>query len=105
MTGNLTLDVELDPRDIIALSDSNAIAGFFAKLGYNTEPRMIQTPANLRITADTITRAIKKAELIADQDGLFQVYLFELASVTVAVTRGVARAFRNFTGNYLLVLT
>jgi hypothetical protein len=43
--------------------------------------------------------------MIADQENLFQVYLFELDTVTVAHTRALARAFRNRAGNYLLVLT
>ncbi|NWG76060.1 MAG: hypothetical protein HXY24_15915, partial [Rubrivivax sp.] len=38
-------------------------------------------------------------------EGLLQVYLFELDSVTVAATRALARAFRNRAGNYLLILT
>ncbi len=50
-------------------------------------------------------RPIKNIELITDQEGLLQVYLFELQSVTVAHTRALARAFRNRAGNYLLILT
>lgn len=81
------------------------MSAFFARLGYNADARTTQTPGNLGITADGTTRQISRIELIADQESLFQVYLFELKSVTVAVTRAIARAFRNRAGNYLLVLT
>ena len=78
---------------------------FFARLGYNTEGRTAQTAGNLGITADSTSRPIRKIELIADQEGLLQVYLLELQNITVAHTRALARAFRNRAGNYLLVLT
>ncbi|HOY63543.1 MAG TPA: hypothetical protein PK745_10235, partial [bacterium] len=99
------LDKELQSSDIQVLSDANQVAAFFAGLGYNLDARVTQSPANLDIAADGTARQIKKIELIADHDGLFQVYLFELASVTVAITRELSRVFRNRAGNFLLVLT
>jgi len=98
-------DLELGPPDIQSLSNVDEITAFFARLGYNTDARISQTPANLGITAEGTARPIKKIELIGDQEGFFQVYLFELTSVTVAHTRALARTFRNQAGNYLLVLT
>lgn len=74
---------------------------FFGGLGYNTHARTSQTPGNLGITAETTVRPIKKIELIADQEGLLQVYLFELQTVTVAHTRALARAFGNRGKNYI----
>lgn len=100
-----THDRELGLSDIQSLSNADEITAFFARLGYNTDPRISQTPANLGITAEGTARPIKKIELIADQESLFQVYLFELTSVTIAHTRALARTFRNRAGNYLLVLT
>src|SRR3990172_3802010 len=99
------LDIEVVPHEIQSLSSLDAVAALFAKLGYNTDARTPQTAGNLGITADSTVRPIKKIELIADQEGLLQVYLFELQSVTVAHTRALARAFRNRAGNYLLILT
>jgi hypothetical protein len=93
------LDVELSRQEIQGLSGSYAVAALFARLGYNTDARTAQTAGNLGITADSTVRPIKKIELIADQEGLLQVYLFELQSVTVAHTRALARAFRNRAGN------
>lgn len=99
------LDLELSSHDVQALNSADAVVAFFAQLGYKTDARIPQTPGNLGITAEGTVRPIRKIELIADQEGLFQVYLFELVSVTVAHTRALARAFRNLSGNYLFVLT
>ena len=99
------LDIDLTRQDFQSLSSLDAVAAFFARLRYNTEARTPQTAGNLGITADSTSRPIKKIELIANQEGLFQVYLLELQSITVAHTRALARAFRNRAGNYLLVLT
>ncbi|OGA71057.1 MAG: hypothetical protein A3G81_23460 [Betaproteobacteria bacterium RIFCSPLOWO2_12_FULL_65_14] len=98
-------DVDLTPADVQTLANADAVAGFFARLGYDTNARTVQTPGNLGITAEGTLRPIRRIELIADQEELFQVYLFELASVTIAQTRALARTFRNRAGNFLLVLT
>jgi len=100
-----TLDVELGPHNILEINRSDALIALFARLGYHTCARTVQTPSNLGITAEGTARSIKRIELIADQENLFQVYLFELTSVTLSHTRALARAFRNLAGNYLLVLT
>src|SRR5688500_13662132 len=89
------LDVDLSRQDVQSLSSAAAVAAFFARLGYETEARTVQTAGNLGITSDNTSRPIKKVELIANQEGLFQVYLFELQSITVAHTRALARSFRN----------
>lgn len=101
----MKFDHELTFHEIQELSSADAISGFLARLGYRTDVRTIQSPANLGITADGTLRPIKNVELLADQEGLFQVYLFELTSVTVSHTRSLCRAFRNRAGNFLLVLT
>lgn len=98
-------DVDLRPHDVLSLNGADTVLALFAHLGYHTAARILQTPGNLGITAESTVRPIKRIELIADQEGLFQVYLFELANVTVTHTRALARAFRNRAGNYLLVLT
>ena len=98
-------DCDITAGEIQQLAGADAVAAFFARLGYRTDVRVPQTPGNLGITADGTVRPIKRVELIADQEGLLQVYLFELTTVTVTHTRALARAFRNRAGNYLLVLT
>ena len=98
-------DLELRAEDIQVLNDADGVAALFSRLGYDTNARTVQSPGNLGITADTLLRRIKKIELIADNEGFFQVYLFQLVSVTVADARALATIFRNRAGNFLLVLT
>lgn len=98
-------DREIRADDIQTLSTPDGIVGFFSTLGYETSARIKQSPANLGITTDTLIKEIRHIELIANQEGLLQVYLFELSSVTVANTQALTRIFRNRVGNYLLVLT
>jgi hypothetical protein len=103
---NLSSDRNLTSRDIQELSSADAVAAFFASLGYDTDARLVQTSAAMGITAESLQRKIRRIERIADQeDGLLQVYLVELDTVTMEATRGLARALRDRTGNYLLVLT
>ncbi len=99
-------DLELSREDIQLLSSRDALAAFFAKLGYDTNGRLIQNVAAMGFTSDNLKSAITHIERLASQDArLFEVYLFELKSVTVANTQGIVRAFRNRPGDYLMVLT
>ncbi|RJQ50185.1 MAG: hypothetical protein C4526_12400 [Nitrospiraceae bacterium] len=98
-------DRELKSENIQSISNSDEVIAFFTILGYQTSGRIKQSPANLGITNESLIKEIKSIELLADQDGLLQVYLFELSSVTVANTQSLARVFRNRVGNYLLILT
>lgn len=96
---------DITESDILSLASADDVVRFFAKLGYNTNVRTKQTPANINITGDEISRQISSVELVADQEGLLQVYLFELRSVTVAATQTIARALRNLPVDILMVLT
>jgi hypothetical protein len=101
----MNFDVTITARDVQELSSADSVTALFARLGWRTEVRIEQSPGNLGITAEGTVKPIKKIELIADQDGALQVYIFELASVTIANTRAIVRAFRERAGNYLLVFT
>ena len=68
------LDVDVTPDHVRSLTSADAVTAFFARLNYDTNARVKQTPANLGITTDGLAKQIKKAELIADHDGAFQVY-------------------------------
>jgi len=98
-------DKEVTRQQIQSLNDLEAITAFFACLGYDTNSRIQQGPANLEITSETIQRQIKRIERIADQQGLLSVYLVEMTSVTVAGIQGIIRPLRNRAGQYLFVLT
>ena len=47
-----SFDIELTPQDIQTLHSADAVAGFFAKLGYHTTARTNQTAANLGIPSN-----------------------------------------------------
>lgn len=94
--------------DIQALADRDAIVSFFAGLGYRTDARVTQTCAAMGITAESLQRQIRHIERIGGKQGgaePLDIYLVELASVTMLATHGIARSLRNRAGNYLLVLT
>src|SRR2546421_10104182 len=102
----LKQDYELSRDDIQLLSSRDALAALFANLGYDTNDRLIQNVAAMGFTSDPLKSAITHIERLASQDArMFEVYLFELKSVTTATTKGIVLAFRNRPGNYLLVLT
>jgi len=61
-------DVELSSKDLQALSNADAVARLFEKLGYDTSARTNQTVANLGIP-EAAARPIKRIELIADRSG------------------------------------
>jgi len=99
-------DAELAPADIQALNGRDAVAAFVAHLGYNTNARLVQIKEAMGLTADSLTTQITHIERVASEDGgLFEIYLFELKSVTVTTRQAIVRAFRDRPGDYLLVLT
>src|SRR5438552_3292753 len=98
-------DFDLLPSHIQTLSNRDAIVAFFASLGYNTDSRLTQTPSAMGLP-EALAHEIRHIERIADHDaGALQVYLLEMKSVTVALRQSLARALRNRTGSFLLVLT
>lgn len=107
MSAKPAVDVDLRKHQVQDLSSPDAVAAFFAGLGWDTSARTPQTPANLGVGAQTLLDQVQHCELIAsDGEGWpLEVYLFKLTSLTVAATRGLARAFKNRAGNFLIVLT
>lgn len=102
----MTDDRDLKPSDLQTLSSRDGVASFFAALGYRVDSRLAQTPQAMGITPLGLQRQIRYIERIADQEnGTLQIYLVELRSVTQANLQGIARAFRNRVGQFLLVLT
>jgi hypothetical protein len=104
----ISTDKELTRADIQALASRDAVVSFFAGLGYSTDARVTQTCVAMGITAESLQRQIKHIERVAIKEGgaePLDIYLIELASVTMLATQGLARALRNRAGNYLLVLT
>jgi hypothetical protein len=103
-----TNDIDISKHDIQSLNNRDAIYAFLTNLGYDTNnPQKFTDPRSLGITIDSLVREIKSIEQLSLNEGALNlyVYLFELASVTVAHTNALARAFRNKSGNYLFILT
>ena len=102
----LTEDYELTREDVQLLASRDALTAFFARLGYDTNHRLVQNVAAMSITSDNLKSTITHIERLASQHGrMFEVYLFELKSVTIAITQNIVRTFRNRPGDFLLVLT
>ena len=100
-------DYELSRLDILELSGRDALAAFFAKLGYHTNDRLVQRAAAMGFSSDALKTAITHIERLASEDGgLLEVYLVVLKSVTVSITRALVNAFRNLSVQHpLLILT
>jgi hypothetical protein len=99
-------DYELQAAEVQLLKGHDALAAFFARLGYDTNNRIVQTADALGLNSDTLKPVVTHIERLASQDaGLFEVYLFELKSVTVKTTQNLVKNFRDRMGDYLLVLT
>ena len=101
-------DRNISVSDIQTLSTRDGVAAFFAALGYDTDSRQILTTAAMGVTSRALSQQIEHIERIAvHDDGAepLDIYLLELTSVTVVATQGIARALRNRSGNYLLVMT
>jgi len=80
-------DYELTRKDVQDLSSGDALAGFFAKLGYDTNERLVQNVGAMGFTSDLLKSSITHIERLASEDGgLLEVYLIELKSVTVSAT-------------------
>ena len=51
-------DYDLTREDIQLLSGRDALAAFFAKLGYDTNARLVQNAAAMSITSDSLKSSI-----------------------------------------------
>lgn len=100
----LSNDLDLRASDIQLLSDPDRIAGLFASLGYEVA-RLPQSLEALGIGNAALRTAVRSIERIASYVAELEIYCIELKSVTVANTQALARAFKDLSGDFLLVLT
>lgn len=101
-------DYDLSLEEVQELSSRDALLAFFANLGYDTNVRLVQNGPAMGISSDNLKATITHIERLANRNLfglLFEIYLFELKSVTVATTQALVRTFRDRDGDYLLVLT
>lgn len=99
-------DLSLHAADIQLLSSRDRVLEFFTRLGYNTGEPVEQRVEAMGLTSEDLKRNIRRIERIADQDeGVLEVYLAELKSVTQASIQALARGLRDLESNFLWVLT
>lgn len=100
----LTDDRELGEHDIMAVTNRDALVKLFTHLGYDTDKRQAQTADALSISQSGLKAALKHVERVSANDEL-QVFLFEVASVTLAHRRAITTLLNNRDGEFLFVLT
>jgi len=99
-------DANLTARDIAELENSERVIHFFSTLGYDVDHSQRLTHASLGMDTEDLEQRVRKiTRIAADPDDEIQIILFEVRSVTVALTHAIAQRFRQRPGNYLLVLT
>src|SRR5260370_7639243 len=87
-------DYELSREDIQLLSSRDALAALFAKLGYDTNDRLVQNVAAMGFTSDTLKSAITHIDRLPSQDArMFEAYLFDLKSEPLAPPQPIVRPF------------
>ena len=96
-------DLPLTAADVAHLDSVDAIADFFTRLGYPAGTRVPMTAQALSLNRE-LTDATRRVERLTSVEGVLEIYLFELTSVTVARTRALMRAFRDRGADYRALL-
>ncbi len=86
-------DRELTAQHVAELENTNALINFFAWLGYDASDTRAMDALALGLDSEELRYAIRRIHKIgADpEDGEVEIYLFEVRSVTMALTQ-TARA-------------
>ena len=97
----MTNETQLDDRiltaqDIAGLENLDALINFFAFLHYNVDDATPMAHVALGMDSEELRYDIQRIHKIgADPaDGEVEIYLFEVRSVTMALTQTLARRFR-----------
>ncbi len=99
-------DIELSHDAIQTLSNAEGVVKFFTTLRYDTTERIEQTLQAMHFTSEKLRSEVQRIVRIASHDeGLFEVYLFEVRSLTVVLRNEIVQRFRSTNNEYLLVLT
>jgi len=102
-----TNDVQLTAGDIGVLENAEQVVHFFAHLGYDVDQNIALDHTSLGMDSEDLRQQIRSIHLIGKdpEDEEIVIYLFEVRSVTVALTQTLARRFRERPESALLVLT
>jgi hypothetical protein len=97
-------DLDLSPRDVAELASPDAIATFFAKLGYSTAGRTTLSPEAIGLSGET-ANAIKRIETLSeDPEHFLRVVFAQPKSLTAKVRNDLVRVLGRGTLDHLLVL-
>ena len=97
-------DLDLTARQIAELTSADALAAFFAKLGYPTDARIALTPEAVGVAGES-PNLIKKVELLSeDPEQFLRVVFAQPKSLTAKVRNDLVRALGKSNIDHLLVL-
>lgn len=97
-------DLDLTRRDVVELASSDAIAAFFAKLGYDTAGRTTLSPEAIGLSDET-ANAIKLIETLSeDPEQFLRVVFAQPKSLTAKLRNDLVRVLGRGTLDHLLVL-
>lgn len=98
-------DVEVTPQRISNLTSADAVAAFFAELGYDTERRAELTPESIGLAGDSAA-AVRSIEVLSeDSEEFLRVVFVQLRSLTAKSRNDLARVLGRSNIEHLLVLT
>ena len=98
-----TTDLDLSARQVAELTSPDALAGFLAKLGYDTGARTLLTPESLGLTGESVG-AFKKIELLSeDTERFLRVVFAQPKSLTAKSRNDLARVLGKSNIDHLLV--
>ena len=102
-----TNDRPLTAADVGQIENADQLVNFFARLGYNVDQSIRLDHAALGVDSADLRQQILAIRRVGEDpaDGDIVIYLFEVRSVTVALTQAIARRFRDRPESALLVLT
>ena len=106
-TVQTTNDCRLTAARVGQIENAEQLVAFFAALGYNVDRSIKIDHGTLGMDNADLRQQIQRIRRVGEDpaDGNIVIYLFEVRSVTVALTQTIARRFRERTEDALLVLT
>ena len=97
-------DLDLEARQIAELSSPDAIAGFLANLGYQTDARTVLTPEAVGLAGES-ANLLKGIELLSeDAEQFLRVVFAQPKSLTAKVRNDLVRVLGKSNVDHLLIL-
>jgi hypothetical protein len=100
-----TIDLDITAADVAKLSSADAVAEFFAALGYRIDDRQPLTAESIGLAGEAAA-PIRDIEVLSDdEDGFLRVLFVRLRSLTAKSRNDLARVLGRTNVDHLLVLT